>query len=83
MEKQEIQATSHNRDFVENVSPQAAETGPDEVTEEAKGGELSDMPNGYYRSWRFIGSLLAVVFMAQGSYLGIYSTVNSCEIQIC
>jgi hypothetical protein len=70
MEKHNIHAISRDRDFIENADPQTAETGPDEVTEEAKGGELSDMPKGYYRSWRFIGSLLAVVFMAQGSYLG-------------
>ena len=45
----------------------------DHVAEEAKGGHLSDMPKGYYTNWRFIGTIAAVSFMAQGLYLGQYS----------
>lgn len=53
---------------IENVSDRSISQ--DEVAEEAIGGDLSEMPEGYYRSWRFIGSVLAVSFMAQGLYLG-------------
>lgn len=66
MEKQEIDIVSHthNEDVVRSFGSS------DEVAEEAKGGSLDDMPKGYYRNWRFIGSVAAVVFLAQGSYLG-------------
>lgn len=40
------------------------------VAAEAKGGDLRELPPNYYWNWRFIGSLIAVVFMAQGLYLG-------------
>lgn len=42
----------------------------DHVAVEAVGGDLSDLPPGYYTNWRFIGSVAAVSFMAQGLYLG-------------
>lgn len=42
----------------------------DHVAESAVGGDLADMPKGYYTNWRFIGSVAAVSFMAQGLYLG-------------
>lgn len=49
----------------------------DEVAEEAKGGELSELPSGYYWNWRFIGSVIAVAFMAQGLYLGMLPSFNN------
>lgn len=52
---------------IENVSNHS-----DEVASEAKGGDLNEMPEGYYRNWRFIGTVAAVAFMAQGLYLGVY-----------
>jgi hypothetical protein len=58
-EKNQIEA-------IENVSNESR----DRIAEDAKGGDLSEMPEGYYRSWRFLGSFLAVTFMAQGLYLG-------------
>ncbi len=42
----------------------------DHIAASAVGGDLADMPKGYYTNWRFIGSVAAVSFMAQGLYLG-------------
>lgn len=41
------------------------------IDDAAVGGTLDDLPRGYYTNWRFIGSLAAVSFMAQGLYLGM------------
>jgi hypothetical protein len=57
----------YQTDTIEHVSNDSSH---DEIAAEAKGGDLSEMPAGYYKSWRFIGSVVAVVFMAQGLYLG-------------
>ncbi|PGH10485.1 hypothetical protein AJ80_07528 [Polytolypa hystricis UAMH7299] len=54
--------------------------GTDEISESAKGGALGDMPDGYYTHWRFIGSIAAVTFMAQGLYLGYVLPANTIGI---
>jgi MFS family permease len=54
---------------IENVSQDSAH---DSTPSEVRGGDLSELPANYYWNWRFIGSLTAVVFMAQGLYLGTY-----------
>lgn len=65
---------THEKDFVENralyIENASRDSPHDEIAEEAKGGELSELPSNYYWNWRFLGSLTAVVFMAQGLYLG-------------
>lgn len=61
----------YQTDEIEHVSNDSSH---DEVAAEAKGGDLSEMPPGYYKSWRFIGSVAAVVFMAQGLYLGMHAS---------
>lgn len=38
---------------------------------------LENLPNGYYRSKNFIGSLIAVCLMADSLYLGYVLPVNS------
>jgi hypothetical protein len=53
---------------IENVSDHSTH---DEVAESAKGGDLEDMPKGYYRSWSFLGTLAAVSLMGNGLYLGM------------
>ena len=65
MNEKEIHAVNNER--IEKVSHLSQD---DELAEEARGGDLSEMPEGYYRNWRFIGSVVAVSFMAQGLYLG-------------
>ncbi|KAF2474847.1 fungal trichothecene efflux pump [Lindgomyces ingoldianus] len=72
MDEKEIQASTRDL-HIESISNDSQ----DEVAEEAKGGDLSDMPEGYYRSWRFIGSVAAVAFMAQGLYLGYILPANT------
>lgn len=54
-----------DRSEVDHVDPDG-----DHVDTSAVGGDLADLPKGYYTNWRFIGSLAAVSFMAQGLYLG-------------
>lgn len=69
MARDEKDIQTESRDLhIENASNPPSH---DEVAEEAKGGDLSEMPAGYYRNWRFIGSVVAVAFMAQGLYLGM------------
>ncbi|OAG00721.1 siderophore iron transporter [Paraphaeosphaeria sporulosa] len=62
---------------IENVSQDSTH---DSVAAEARGGDLSELPSNYYWNWRFIGSLIAVVFMAQGLYLGYVLPANTITI---
>ncbi|KAF2178609.1 fungal trichothecene efflux pump [Zopfia rhizophila CBS 207.26] len=75
MDEKDIQTSSRDL-HTENVSNNSG----DEVAKEAKGGDLGDMPPGYYRNWRFIGSVIAVCFMAQGLYLGYILPANTITI---
>ena len=54
----------------------------DHIAASAVGGDLADMPKGYYTNWRFIGSVAAVSFMAQGLYLGTLFTVDAMEFDL-
>jgi hypothetical protein len=42
----------------------------DTVAPSAIGGDFHDLPEGYYRSPKFIGSFVGVVFMAWSLYVG-------------
>lgn len=69
MTQKEIESLSvseHREDVGEKAGNHA-----DQVDASAMGGDLADMPKGYYTNWRFIGSVAAVSFMAQGLYLGM------------
>jgi hypothetical protein len=46
------------------------ETTVDTVAPSAIGGDFHDLPEGYYRSPKFIGSFVGVVFMAWSLYVG-------------
>ncbi|KAF2025805.1 putative siderophore iron transporter [Setomelanomma holmii] len=52
----------------------------DYIAASAVGGDLADMPKGYYTNWRFIGSVAAVSFMAQRLYLGYVLPANTIGI---
>lgn len=68
MEKEDItNASPHveNAQGADKVDILEAELSPD-----ARGYDLGEMPKGYYTSWRFIGSVAAISFLAQGLYLG-------------
>ncbi|KAF2821735.1 MFS general substrate transporter, partial [Ophiobolus disseminans] len=64
----------------EEVGRASMNTDVDHVAPEAIGGDLADMPKGYYTNWRFIGSVAAVSFMAQGLYLGYVLPANTIGI---
>lgn len=70
MSEKDVQTDTHHAIHIEDT-PKNTQDDVD-IAPEAKGGKLDDMPPGYYRSWRFIGTVAAVVFMAQGLYLGSY-----------
>jgi hypothetical protein len=38
--------------------------------------DSNDVPNGYWRSYRFIGSLVAIVLLANGLYIGYVMPVG-------
>lgn len=42
-----------------------------------------DMPAGYWRSFRFIGSILAIILLANGLFIGYVMPVNSLETRLC
>lgn len=74
MEKNNSEAvSSHEHQEVAEHVP--TENGAGHISELAEGGDLADMPKGYYTNWRFIGSVAAVSFMAQGLYLGQCSAI--------
>ncbi|KAH6681599.1 siderophore iron transporter [Halenospora varia] len=52
----------------------------DSVDPQVRQSDLDQMPKGYYRNWRFIGSLAATSFLAQGLYLGYVLPANSFTI---
>jgi hypothetical protein len=49
----------------------------DTVAESAIGGDYHDLPKGYYRSPKFIGSFIGVILMAQSLYVGYVLPVGS------
>ena len=49
----------------------------DTVAESAIGGDYHDLPKGYYRSAKFIGSFIGVILMAQSLYVGYVLPVRS------
>lgn len=81
MEKKDLHfktSSEHREDIDRTMTNDTA----DHIAASAVGGDLADMPKGYYTNWRFIGSVAAVSFMAQGLYLGVLLVVQSrtCEI---
>ena len=42
----------------------------------AIGGHLKDLPLGYYRSPKFVGSIIGVILMANSLYLGFVLPVH-------
>ena len=69
MEKDNVNSLS-SHEHHESVDRVSTHNGEDHIASEARGGDLADMPKGYYTHWRFIGTIAAVSFMAQGLYLG-------------
>lgn len=62
--------TSHSATL--GASLQQAETFEDSPNED----DSNDVPSGYWRSYRFIGSLLAIVLLANGLFIGYVMPVS-------
>jgi hypothetical protein len=63
--------TTHRTDPDEIALDQMkTEDTTDTVAPSAIGGDFHDLPDGYYRSPKFIGSFVGVVFMAWSLYVG-------------
>lgn len=50
------------------------------VVEDAQRQYFRQALQSYYRNWRFLGSVAAASFLAQGLYLGIHSISARCNI---
>lgn len=48
----------------------------DDADVSAIGGHLEDLPPGYYRSPKFVGSIFGVILMANSLYLGFVLPVR-------
>ena len=61
-------------------SEKASKTMVNEVLDAADasaiGGHLKDLPPGYYRSPKFVGSIIGVILMANSLYLGFVLPVR-------
>lgn len=44
------------------------DTAEDHVTAKAIGGDIDDLPKGYYWSMKFVGSVIGIIFMTQSLY---------------
>lgn len=57
-----------------------SETAHGELAEEAVGGTLQDLPPGYYRSFAFVGTILAAYLQYVAVYTGFVIPVNVLSI---
>lgn len=55
----------------------------DDADLSAIGGHLEDLPPGYYRSPKFVGSIIGVVLMANSLYLGFVLPVRVSSLLSC
>lgn len=56
------------------------DTKSDTVDPSAIGGDYRDLPDGYYRSSKFIGSFVGVILMAWSLYVGYVLPANTLSI---
>ncbi|PMD55689.1 siderophore iron transporter [Hyaloscypha bicolor E] len=60
----------------EKASTPTTEEAHDGADASAIGGQLQDLPTGYYRSPKFVGSIIGVILMANSLYLGFVLPAN-------
>jgi hypothetical protein len=60
----------------EKASTPTTEEVHDVADASAIGGHLKDLPPGYYRSPKFVGSIIGVILMANSLYLGFVLPVR-------
>lgn len=75
-EKVEV-ASSHGHEKVEAVETVHTDGTVDLVDTHAIGGELNEMPSGYFRSVNFIGTVIAVCMGSICAYLGWVLPANT------
>lgn len=56
------------------------DTMADHVTAAAIGGDIGDLPKGYYWSPKFVGSMIGIILTAQSLYLGYVLPTNALGI---
>jgi hypothetical protein len=49
------------------------------VTQSPENADLNDVPNGYWRSYRFIGSITAIILLANGLFIGYVMPVRTAK----
>lgn len=76
-EKVEITSASDHTQHVEAVKTVHTDGTVDLVDTHAIGGELEEMPKGYYRSLNFIGTVIAVCMGSICAYLGWVLPANT------
>jgi hypothetical protein len=76
-EKVELASSTSHAEHVEAVETIHADGTVDMVDTHAIGGELDEMPKGYFRSVQFIGTVVAVCTGSICAYLGWVLPANT------
>lgn len=76
-EKVEMASSSEHTEHVEAVKTVHTDGTVDMVDTHALGGELAEMPPGYFRSIQFIGTVIAVCTGSICAYLGWVLPANT------
>lgn len=76
-EKVELASSTEHAEHVEAVETVHADGTVDLVDTHAIGGELEEMPPGYFRSLQFIGTVVAVCTGSICAYLGWVLPANT------
>jgi hypothetical protein len=76
-EKVDLVSSTGHADHIEAVETVHTDGTVDMVDTHAIGGDLNEMPNGYFRSVQFIGTVIAVCTGSMCAYLGWVLPANT------
>jgi hypothetical protein len=76
-EKVQLASSARHAEYVEAVETVHTDGTVDMVDTHAIGGELNEMPKGYFRSAQFIGTVVAVCTGSMCAYLGWVLPANT------
>jgi hypothetical protein len=76
-EKVQLASSAGHAEYVEAVETVHTDGTVDMVDTHAIGGELNEMPKGYFRSAQFIGTVVAVCTGSMCAYLGWVLPANT------
>jgi hypothetical protein len=76
-EKVDLVSSTGHADHIEAVETVHTDGTVDMVDAHAIGGDLNEMPNGYFRSVQFIGTVIAVCTGSMCAYLGWVLPANT------